>query len=224
MIPCLALLGKWPTPSSFRSIPHYRPRTTHANLPPPIQLPKCISPKHLSKYAKTSSLSIWMPLRASETHRISYLSRRSEGRRQCSWRALRSIARWPIQTSTKTALDTRPIANFELLFPLFLPTTELWHRLCLQDFFEIRDANEAGTLMGVESWRELYLCKRGEREREKMEKAARLRDSYRKLEHEKRTRATKLLTDDVANRVLKRAVGGGGGSGWGSGWNGGDAS
>ncbi|RUS20529.1 hypothetical protein BC937DRAFT_95000 [Endogone sp. FLAS-F59071] len=61
------------------------------------------------------------------------------------------------------------------------------------------------------------MCTREDREVQKRESAARLRDKFRKLDDEKKTRATKLLTDDVASRVLKRANTGG------SGWWGGDS-
>ncbi|KAJ1309558.1 hypothetical protein OPQ81_006331 [Rhizoctonia solani] len=69
-------------------------------------------------------------------------------------------------------------------------TQVIWKKRCLDEFLEIRQANENGTMLEPESWREQYFESLAERERKITDSASRLRGMYQKEEAGKRGRQT----------------------------------
>ncbi|KAH7341083.1 RNA polymerase II transcription factor SIII subunit A-domain-containing protein [Rhizoctonia solani] len=73
-------------------------------------------------------------------------------------------------------------------------TRVIWRKRCLDDFLEIRQANENGTMYEPESWREQYFESLAKRERKITDSASRLRGMYQKEEAGKRGRQTMYTT------------------------------
>ncbi|KDN48964.1 hypothetical protein RSAG8_02317, partial [Rhizoctonia solani AG-8 WAC10335] len=69
-------------------------------------------------------------------------------------------------------------------------TRVIWKKRCLDEFLDIRLANENGALLEPESWREQYFESLAERERKITDSASRLRGMYQKEEAGKRGRQT----------------------------------
>ncbi|CAE6517152.1 unnamed protein product [Rhizoctonia solani] len=66
----------------------------------------------------------------------------------------------------------------------------IWKKRCLDEFIEVRQANENGDMLEPESWREQYFESLAERERKINDSASRLRGMYQKEEAGKRGRQT----------------------------------
>ncbi|KAB5595663.1 hypothetical protein CTheo_901 [Ceratobasidium theobromae] len=69
-------------------------------------------------------------------------------------------------------------------------TQVIWKKRCLDEFLEIRQSHENGSLSEPQSWREQYYAALAERERKISDSASRLRGMYQQGESSKRGRQT----------------------------------
>ncbi|CEL51613.1 Elongin-A OS=Schizosaccharomyces pombe (strain 972 / ATCC 24843) GN=pof4 PE=1 SV=3 [Rhizoctonia solani AG-1 IB] len=87
------------------------------------------------------------------------------------------------------------LEQLELAAPHLVNDTQvIWRKRCLDEFLELRQANENGNMLEPESWREQYFEALAERERKITDSASRLRGMYQKEEAGKRGRQTMYTT------------------------------